>query len=200
MKRLLFILLMIFPVLLSACNTGPKVEECLIGVWEINDPDAFGRAVLPEGAFPSGALNFRRGSNEIAYKFDDTGAISVLAVEWQNTYDFDVDQDNVMMGMYINGYVVGKYEVVDDNRVMVTYVSAPQQNIEYQAVVEGEFLADTTEAVEFLPLFVNPSNIADVICSKDTLSLTLLNRSDLESPITFTRQIDEASQSDAPEE
>jgi hypothetical protein len=87
----------------------------------------------------------------------------------------------------MNGYVYGKYQVVDNKRVMVTYVSASQQAIEFQAITEGQVLMETQTAVEFLPLFVYPSNIADIDCAQDTLSLTILNRSDLEAPVTFTR-------------
>ena len=185
--RWTLVLALVLPLLLSACNSDAGVQECLVGIWQINDPDAFARAVLPEGSFEPGQLNFRRGNDEVAYQFYENGAISVLAVEWQSAYDFDLDQERIMMGMLINGYVIGEYQIVDGRRVMVTRVSPSQQAIQYQAIVGGELLADSDQAVEFLPLFVHPSNIADVTCSGDQLSLTLLNRHDLESPITFTR-------------
>jgi hypothetical protein len=181
------VLIIALSLLLSACNSTPQVQECLVGIWQIDDPDAFARAVLPEGAFEPGQLHFRGGSDEVAYQFYENGAISVLAVEWQSNYDFDLDQEKALMGMHINGFVFGEYQIVDGTRVMVTRVSPSQQAIEYKAIVEGEILADSDQVVEFLPLFVHPSNIADVTCSEDSLSLTLLNRFDLESPITFTR-------------
>ncbi len=190
MKRIFnwtLVLLIVLPLLLSACDSGPQIQECLVGIWQIDDPDAFARAVLPEGSFEPGQLNFRRGSNEVAYQFYDNGAISVLAVEWKSAYDFDVNQEQTLLEMYINGYVFGEYEIVDGKRVMVTRVSPSQQAIEYQAIADGATLVESSQAVEFLPLFVHPANIADVTCSEDSLSLTILNRHDLESPLTFTR-------------
>jgi hypothetical protein len=178
-------------LLLSACNTGPKIDECIVGIWQINDADAFARAVLPEGAAPPDSFTFVRGNEEMAYKFNDNGVIQVLGVEWRAFYNIDVEGDAMLMDMIINGFVFGEYQIVDDKRVMVTYVSEPQQAIQYQAAIGGELLADTNQAVQFLPLFVHPANIADVTCTEDTLSLTILNRSDLEAPITFTRQVEE---------
>ena len=188
MNRTLSWTLLVLSLLLSACSSGPKIDECLVGIWQIDNADAYARAVLPEGAIPPVSLRFLRGSEEIAYKFDEDGVIQVLAVDWTADYEVDVEEDKVRFDMLIEGFVIGEYVITDNQRLMVTKVGTSQEVIQYQSSLDGEMMADTDRAVEFLPLFVTPTNIADVTCTEDTLSLTILNRADLESPLTFTRQ------------
>ncbi len=177
--------LVICALALTACNSGPQFDECLVGIWEVDDIEAYALALLPPDAFAPGSLNFMQGSKELAYKFDENGGLSALAIQWQAVFDLaGVQSGQSLLGFQINGLANGEYQT-EDGRVMVVKTLLGQIN--YQAVLDGELMQDSNQPQEFLPLFMPPANIAEYTCTEQTLSLHLLNRDDLERPLTFRR-------------
>ena len=191
MKNLL-VATLILSVFLAACDgrgaqtpTPAIGDECLVGIWELAQPESYLRATIPTGAVDQSALKFMGPDGELAYKFEPDGTASVLAVKLMGRFGLDTDQGRLLLEIKLNGFGGGRYHQEGD--ILRGEWAESEAKVSYQATLDGEVMMETENGDEFLPLFVAPYTSARYQCSQETLSLEILNLAGVGGPLVFRR-------------
>jgi len=168
---------------LSACvSTSSSSTPCLIGIWEVADPEEFAIAVLSPDSYSPESHTFLKGNNQLAYKFDEEGNVSVLAVELNSVFAVSSAIGDLKFELWIDGAAEGKYRT---NGNIITVYSVTKNQIRHAAYLADKQLVDSFYANEFLPLFNPPYNSARFDCAGDTIVFQIFNR--LGETITLQR-------------
>ena len=188
--RLVFVAALIF---LPACNskaTPTKEPPCLVGTWLLAEDEQFARAVLPPGAFDPDSLRYRGSAGIISYGFSQDGKGLVQAIKWTGRFDVRAEQSLMALDLFIDGAASANYSLEGDT---LKLTSEFQNKINFVATLDKESMMDTLNPQDFVPLFVEPFTSAKVVCSKDSLSLEILNLPTAQKPFTFVRVVKDAT-------
>lgn len=158
--------------------------SCLIGIWQIQDPEAFLRATLPVGSFDPEMLKFVGSAGGVAYQFDDRGILTVEAVQFQGQFDVRDDTSLQVLEIRMSGFASSNYSIEGENVVTTEMLSS---DMDYSAIYEQEQMMTDVRADAFLPLFVEPYKTARFTCSQESLALELINFPAIEGPLEFKR-------------
>ena len=195
-RRAVILSLAVVMLLLAACSQSNPASEtpeivkigdsCLVGIWELATPEPYLRAAIPVGAVDPTALNFVASNGKLAYKLDEDGTLLVQALDLQGRFILNTeDQGRLGLEVYITGYARAGFSQQDD--VLKGESIDNFETISFAAYLDKELMMESKFGVEFLPLFVQPNNSARYICTKEDLSLELLNMPSVNEPIVFKR-------------
>ncbi len=157
---------------------------CLIGIWEIEDPEQFLLASLPVGAFDPASLNFIGNVGSVAYRFDTQGVLTIEAAGFYGRFDVQEGGKLNMLDIRMNGFASGAYRVDGDTVQLTEMLSS---DVQYSAIYLEEEMMNEAKADSFFPLFVDPYQIAKFQCSQEKLTLEFANFPNIQEPLGFKR-------------
>ena len=163
---------------------SPTAENCLIGIWEIKDPETFLRASVPAGAFDPETMDFVGSVGSVAYRFDVRNVVTVEAVSFQGRFDVKSEQDLSVLDIRMIGFTSGSYDLKGNT---LNFLDMLSSDMTFEVFYQKEYMMDNARADSFLPLFVEPYRTANITCSQDALSLELINFPNIQEPIEFKR-------------
>jgi len=159
-------------------------NPCIVGIWEIQDPESFLRASLPVGSFDQDTLKFIASLGSVAYRFDPQGGLTVEAVQFIGKFDVREVQDLQPLEIKMGGFAASRFEF-DDEFVRTTEMLS--SDMDYSVLYRQEEMMADVKADGFLPLFVAPHNAARYTCSQQTLTLEFENFPNIDGPLMFKR-------------
>lgn len=195
---ILWLLLMFLPGLLLGCTNledlvptatptrepSPTPSSCLVGIWEIMDPETYLRALVPVGAFEPGSLSYVDSVGSVAYRFDNQSLVTVEAVNLNGRFDVKEGIELNTLDIRLSGFASGSFKLEEG---VIHFSELLSSNMQYSAVYLNEEMMTDVQADSFLPLFVEPYRTAQYTCSQQKLTLELINFPNIQKPIEFKR-------------
>jgi len=172
------------PTATATLQPSATPSGCLIGIWEIEDPEQFLRASLPMGAFDPASLDFVGSVGSVAYRFDGQGVLTVEAAGFYGRFDVKEGNKLNMLDIRMNGFASGAYQVDGDTIQLTEMLSS---DVEYSAIYLEEEMMNDAKADSFFPLFIDPYRIAKFQCSQERLTLQFANFPNIQEPLGFKR-------------
>jgi hypothetical protein len=163
---------------------SPTPANCLVGIWEVKDKEAYIRSAIPAGAFQPEELKYIGSVGSLGMSFQNDGQIAVEAQQFMGRFDLTQDNGVVPLDIQMNGYASGNYQL-DGDQLKITGLNKSQMT--YKATADQQDMMTETQADRFLPLFVAPYTVGTVDCTAETLTIKLLNFPNTQSPLVFKK-------------
>ena len=183
-----FFVLLSLALALSACqgqSAGIK-DSCLVGRWMVTSDDAFGRAMLPAGAFTPDQLKFNNVMSAAAYDIRADGTIRLLALRWTALFDVYVDRTVLPLELTLDGAVDAELQVKGDT---LTVGKVIRQGAVFAAYFDDNEMMTSKDVQEFAPLFTPGAQTAQYTCSGDDLTLVMQTPAGGQQTFTLLRVV-----------
>lgn len=186
LKRKIFSLVLLIPLLLAACTStsDASVEKCIVGTWQLSGNEPFARALLPPGSFDQETLSFVDAGGVVGYSFDEQGKVFIDVIAWMSQLSVQAEDQSYPLDMNLIGEASGTYSLIGD-QLSVTAVD--HSNLAFEAYLDGMAMMRSLQVDEFAPLFNAEYSLARIECNETTLRMNIIDQPGISQPIEFTR-------------
>jgi hypothetical protein len=166
-------------------NTPIPSSSCIVGIWEIVNKEEFLKALVPVGSFEVSQFGAASTNGSVAYRFDNSGVVTVEAVSFQGEIDIRDATSVAKLTIRMEGFASGRYKLEDST---LTFSKMIDSDMFFSAAYDGEEMMTDVKADGFLPLFVFPYQSAQIVCSEKNLTITFIDNPNISLPLIFIRR------------